>query len=73
MSLQTTGPAKFILLRQPGYPGDLGPVAFRPTITRGLALSAMLILIFSNILAAISMPKGIGGLNPLFFKDLFEN
>jgi hypothetical protein len=42
-------------------------VAFRPTITRGLALSAMLILIFSDILAAISMPKGIKGLNPLFF------
>jgi hypothetical protein len=48
-------------------------VAFRPTITRGLALSAMLVLAFSNILGAISMPKGIGGLNPLIFKDLFEN
>jgi len=60
------------LLRQPGYPSDLGPVAFRPTIARGLALSAMSVLVFSNILRAISMPKRIGGLNPLIFKDLFE-
>jgi len=28
------------VLRQLGYPKQLGPVAFRPTITRGLALSA---------------------------------
>jgi len=35
----------------------VGPVAFRPTIARGLALSAMLVLVLSNILAAISMPK----------------
>jgi len=48
-------------------------MAFRPTITRGLVLSAMLFLAFSNILGAISMPIGIGGLNPLIFKDLFEN
>jgi hypothetical protein len=32
----------------------------------------MLVLAFSNI-EAISMPKRIGGLNPLSFKDLFEN
>jgi len=32
-------------------------VAFRPTITRGLALSSMLVLVFSNILRAISMPR----------------
>jgi hypothetical protein len=48
-------------------------VAFRPTITRGLALSAMLVLVSSNILGAISMSKRIGGLNPLSFEDLFEN
>jgi hypothetical protein len=48
-------------------------VAFRPTITRGLALSAMLVLIFPKILGAISMPKGIGDLNLLIFKDLSEN
>jgi hypothetical protein len=48
-------------------------VAFRPTIARGLALSAVLVLVFPNILRAISMPKGIGGLNLLIFKDLFEN
>jgi hypothetical protein len=30
------------LLRQPGYPRNLGPVAFRPPITRGLALSAVI-------------------------------
>jgi hypothetical protein len=34
-------------------------VAFRPTIARGLALSAMLILIFSNLLEATSMPEGL--------------
>jgi hypothetical protein len=57
--IQTTGLAKFLLLRQPGCPRSLGPVAFpaypvsgeagpppvtagrRPTITRGLALSAI--------------------------------
>jgi len=39
------------VLRQPSYPNFLGPMAFRPTITtRGLALSAMLFLAFSNIL-----------------------
>ncbi len=27
---------------QPGYPNNLGPVAFRPTIARGLALSVYL-------------------------------
>jgi hypothetical protein len=33
----------------------------------------MLVLIFpDNIFRAISMPKGIGGSNPLIFKDLFE-
>jgi hypothetical protein len=48
-------------------------VAFRPTIARGLALSSMLVLVFLNILRAISMPKGIGCLNSLIFKDLFEN
>jgi hypothetical protein len=48
-------------------------VVFCPTITRGLALSAMLVLVFPKILRAISMPKGIGGLNLLIFKDLFEN
>ena len=43
-----------------GYPANSGPVAFRPTITRGLALSAMsAIKNFSLIkLTAISMPKG---------------
>ncbi len=51
------GPAKFLLLRQPGCPENWGPVAFRPTITRGLALSSMLVLVFSNILEAISMPR----------------
>jgi hypothetical protein len=61
------------VLRQPGYPNFFGPAAFRPTITRGLALSAMLVLIFLNITKAISMPKGIGGSNPLIFKDLYEN
>ncbi len=40
------GPAKFLLLRQPGYPANLGPVAFRPTITRGLALSAICLKTF---------------------------
>jgi hypothetical protein len=59
------------LLRQPGYPEHSGPVAFRPTITRGLALSAMLDIYSISI--AISMPKGIGGFNLLIFKDLFEN
>jgi len=48
-------------------------VAFRPTITRGLALSAMLVLVLPKILRAISMPKGIGCLNLLIFKDLLEN
>jgi hypothetical protein len=43
-------------------------VAFRPTITRGLALSAILVLIFPNISRAISMPKKIGGLNLLILK-----
>jgi hypothetical protein len=60
------GPCKITLLRQPGYPKHLGPVAFpacsisgtvgpppiaagrRPTITRGLALSAIHVLIFYN-------------------------
>jgi hypothetical protein len=46
-------------------------VVFYLTITRGLALSTM--LGFLNILEAISMPKGIGCLNPLIFKDLFKN
>jgi hypothetical protein len=46
-------------------------VAFRPTIARSLVLSVMLVLIFL-ISKAISMPKGIGCLNPLIFKDLFD-
>jgi hypothetical protein len=29
------------LLRQPGHPRNLGPVAFRPPITRSLALSVI--------------------------------
>jgi hypothetical protein len=33
----------------------------------------MLVLVFPKILRAISMPKGIGWLNPLIFKDLLEN
>jgi hypothetical protein len=62
---------KSILLRQPGYPrrtrgfpshdyswfGFVGNVGFN----------------FPNILRAISMPKGVGCLNPLIFKDLLEN
>jgi len=44
------GPAKFLLLRQPGYPEHSGPVAFRPTITRGLALSAIYLKTFFPIL-----------------------
>jgi hypothetical protein len=48
--LLTTGPAKLLLLRQPGYPSDLGSVAFRPTIARGLALSVMSVLVLANIL-----------------------
>jgi hypothetical protein len=48
-------------------------VAFRPTITRGLALSAMLILIFSNILAAISMPKGVELIKPPDLKGFLSN
>jgi hypothetical protein len=48
-------------------------VAFRPTIARGLALSTMLVLIFRKILKAISMPKMIGCLNLLIFKDLLKN
>jgi hypothetical protein len=32
-------------IRQPGYPRNLGSVAFRPTITRGLALSAFILLV----------------------------
>jgi hypothetical protein len=53
------GPAKFLLLRQPGYPANSGPVAFRPTITRGLALSAIYLhKPFSLlILLAILVPK----------------
>jgi hypothetical protein len=35
------GPAKLLFLQQPGYPANSGPVAFRPTIMRGLALSAI--------------------------------
>ena len=41
------GPRKIPLLRQPGCPNELGPVAFRPTITRGLALSAMSVSVFA--------------------------
>jgi hypothetical protein len=33
------GPAKFLLLRQPGYPENWVPVAFRPAIAPSLALS----------------------------------
>jgi hypothetical protein len=34
-------PVPSIQLLQPGYPVDLGSVAFRPTIARGLALSTI--------------------------------
>jgi hypothetical protein len=50
----------------------VGPVAFRPTITRGFALSKMLFFVLSNILAAIPMPKRIGGLNLLSFKEFIR-
>jgi hypothetical protein len=48
-------------------------VAFRPTITRGLALSAMLFLNFSLIkLCAFSMPTKFYSLNLLISIELFQ-
>jgi len=52
------------------YPIDLGSVAFRPTLTRGLALSAMfgfkLFLLYSK---AILMPERIFAIKLLISKE----
>jgi len=59
------GPAKFLLLRQPGYPRHLGPVAFRPLITQGLALSAIFCLLNLAYYLAILVPNQVNELNQL--------
>jgi hypothetical protein len=50
-------------------------VAFRPTITRGLALSANLIykILIMPLLEAILMPKENESSNSLISKGLFKN
>jgi hypothetical protein len=70
--MQTTGFAEFLRLRQLGYPrgtrgfpsSDCSEFGFIGNVGFWLTLIP---------LGAISMPKGIGGLNLLSFKDLFKN
>jgi hypothetical protein len=51
----------------------LGPAAFRPTITRGLALSVIFLQEnFMMYLAAISMPMVLYRSNPLMFKGIVD-
>jgi len=53
------GPHKIIPASATWRSLNLGPVAFRPTITRGLALSSMLVLVPSNIEEQFQCQKGL--------------